>query len=141
VRRKHSGRKRIFKPPDSRHFGFAADIGKGAWKLGSNTWGATRKWLGKNEMAEPGQEVHHWLIPQGGWGESIPDMIKNQPWNLMPMESQAFHNSVHGIGKDPFGLLGRYWYGSPDWAKAAAGSVGGRAIDSGRGGGGAGGCN
>ena len=25
VRRKHSGRKRIFKPPDSRHFGFAAD--------------------------------------------------------------------------------------------------------------------
>jgi len=61
---------------------------KTAWKSGSNTWGATRSWMGRKGMAEPGQEVHHWLIHRNGpIGRNIPDKIKNQPWNLKNMPS------------------------------------------------------
>ncbi|MCO6399594.1 MAG: hypothetical protein J5I99_00005 [Verrucomicrobia bacterium] len=72
--------------------------------------------MGKTGRAEAGQEVHHWAIPQGRWGKNVPDAIKNQPWNLMPMESLELHDALHGAGE--LGEFGRFMYGSPDWFKA-----------------------
>jgi len=46
---------------------------------------------------------------------TTPNWLKNQPWNLMPMESKAFHLALHGAGE--MGLLDRLFFGSPAWAK------------------------
>jgi RHS repeat-associated protein len=103
---------------------------KGAWKLGSHTWGATRKWYGKTRELAPNTPVHHWAIPQGGWGGQVPDIIKNQPWNLNPMPDWATHANIHGYGPDPYNAVGRWWYGTPDWAKIGEGSLAGKAANS-----------
>ena len=92
----------------------AGGLIKGAWKGGSNTWKATRAWYGATRNLAKGTPVHHWLIPRGGWGSHVPDVIKNQPWNLMPMPNQKFHNAVHGWGPDAFNAAERFWYGTPD---------------------------
>ncbi len=106
---------------------------KGVVKFGgSHTWGATKKWLIKGGWREfKGQEFHHWLIPQGGWGKHVPEWIRNQPWNLMRMPDDLgkFHDSIHGTGEFAKGLIGRLWHGSPTWAKALLGSGAGRDID------------
>jgi hypothetical protein len=47
----------------------------------------------------------------------VPDIVKNQPWNLMRMESQVFHNAIEGKGVQAMGMAGRLWFGSPTWAK------------------------
>jgi hypothetical protein len=73
---------------------------RGAWKLGSHTWGATRKWYGKTRELEANTPVHHWAVPQGGWGKQVPDIIKNQPWNLNPMPDWATHANIHGYGPE-----------------------------------------
>jgi hypothetical protein len=99
-------------------------LSKGGWKLGSHTWPATRIWLRKCWQEFKGQEFHHWGIPQGGWGRDVPEWFKNQPWNLMPMPNQEFHQALHGLGEMDFGE--RLWYGTPDWLRAGAFSVGGR---------------
>ena len=109
----------------------ASMLEKGAWKVGSHTWGATRKWLGKHGYAEAGEHVHHGIIPRGEWGSKVPDWFKNQPWNLKPLDPPAgidantWHRMVEG--KEP-GLtaLGRWWEGTPDWLRFTEISGGGR---------------
>jgi hypothetical protein len=97
---------------------FATAAGKGLFKLGSHTWPATSKWLTKVGWREfRGQEMHHWLIPQRRWGKGIPNVVKNQPYNLLAMRSAAFHAAVEGRGGEPFSLLERLWHGSPSWFK------------------------
>lgn len=88
---------------------------------GSHTWNATRKWMGKNGIAEAGQHVHHGVIPRGGVGKYVSDAIKNQPWNATPMPSPEVHGRIHGPykGQPQYGQLERYWRGAPDWAKRA----------------------
>lgn len=94
-------------------------VTRGAFKGGSHAWHVTRHWYGKTRGLERGTHVHHWLIQRGGfWGKHLPDWIKNQPWNLMPMP-QARHIRVHG-----WGGLRRFWYGTPHWAKATLGLLG-----------------
>ena len=109
-----------------------ATIGaKGAWKAGSATWGATRKWFGKKGYAKAGQHVHHGVIPRGGWGKSVPDVIKNNPFNLKPLDPpsgvsmDAWHKMVEGKlpGLNP---AERWWHGTPDWLRYAEISGAGR---------------
>lgn len=107
----------------------ATGLLKGAVKAGgSHTWNATRKWMGKRGYLERGQQGHHWLVPQSGWGKRVPNKIKNQPWNIKGMESRAFHDGVHGKGDYDFGLVARAWHGSPAWPKATGVSIGGRLV-------------
>ena len=94
----------------------ATGVSKGAWKTGGVAWSTVRKWMGKTGQAEAGQQVHHWAIPRNGWGKDVPDWFKNQPWNLMPMESAELHQAIHGWGE--LGEFGRFWSGTPDWFKA-----------------------
>jgi RHS repeat-associated protein len=103
---------------------------KGAFKLGSHTWSATRKWYGQTRSLERGTPVHHWLIERNSAiGKQVPDAIKNQPWNLMPMRSQALHNQVHGWNPDGFNAAGQLWYGTPPWTKAGAFSTTGHGVE------------
>lgn len=101
--------------------GYAAKgLAKGGLKLaGSNGWKATRKWMGKNGLLEPGQHGHHGIVPRGGWGEHVPDRVKNQPWNITATPSPEVHGRIHGPykGQPQYPLPERYWRGSPDWAK------------------------
>lgn len=107
---------------------------KGAWKVGSHTWGATRKWALKRGYAVKWQPLHHWALTQKfikkkGW-----QAFANQPWNLkalpMSLKKKGFswneiHNFIEGkaspISFGPGGMfnpLMRAWYGTPDWFKA-----------------------
>jgi len=88
---------------------------------GSHTWDATRKWMSRQGWRDfPGQEFHHWAIPQSGWGEAVPDVIKNQPWNTMKMTSEE-HTALHQM--DGFDRL---WNGAPNWAKVAGADAAGK---------------
>ena len=96
----------------------AQAICKGAWKVGSHSWSATRAWYGKTRNLPKGTPVHHWAIEQNSsFGKKVPDWFKNQPWNLNPMGSQSIHISVHGWGENAYGPLRSWWYGTPGWAK------------------------
>ncbi|WP_423709479.1 RHS repeat domain-containing protein [Undibacterium sp. WLX3042] len=104
----------------------AAAIGsaRGAWKLGSNSWSASRRWYGATRELPPNTQVHHWLIEQNSpLGKMVPNSIKNQPWNLNSlyateqMTSQARHTAIHGQGQEAYNFLGQWWYGTPNWAK------------------------
>jgi hypothetical protein len=98
-----------------------------AFKSGSHTWKATRSWLGRTGQAAKGQEVHHWMLQRNqGLGKYFPNSVKNQPWNLMPMPSRAFHQSLHGNGT--MNLVERVWHGTPTWFKSATVSGGGRVM-------------
>lgn len=109
-------------------------ISKGAWKAGSHTWSATRKWYGKMQNLEKGQPVHHWAIERNSpFGKQVPDSIKNQPWNLNPMPNRQVHDSVHGKGPNPYGPFNRWRYGTPDWAKATEFSAASRLVNAPRG--------
>jgi RHS repeat-associated protein len=112
----------------------ATAAGKGLWKTGSHTWSATSKWLTKTGWREtPGQHMHHWLLHRNeGIGKYAPNWLKNQPWNLMPMDS-ATHTAVHGGGPNAYGPWGKFWNGTPGWAKAAGASAGGRGANGARG--------
>jgi hypothetical protein len=109
-------------------------VRRGAFKVsGSHSWGATRKWMGKKGLAEDGQHVHHWAIPNGRWGKRVPDFIKNQPWNGRPMETPLHHIRTHGasrkFGLPQFNVFERYWHATPGWWKAANASLAGHAIE------------
>jgi hypothetical protein len=104
-------------------------VGKGMWKFGAHSWGATRKWLGKQGYAVSGQHVHHWAVSQATAKRYGLNSLTNQPWNLMPMRSPAFHQSVHGLGPNAFGPVGQFWFGTPTWFKATIFSGNYRAID------------
>ncbi|MEQ1823306.1 MAG: hypothetical protein ABL949_12410 [Fimbriimonadaceae bacterium] len=109
----------------------------GVLKAGSQTWKNTRAWLGRQGWAETGQHVHHWFFAQNSAiGKLIPDVIKNMKWNLLPirdgikgMTSAEAHIAIHGMGPNAMGLVERLLYGTPQWAKAAAGSVAGRVTN------------
>ena len=107
-------------------------IGKGAWKLGSNSWRATRAWLGKKGYAEAGQPVHHWAVSQATAKKYGLDAVTNQPWNLKTFANQSIHmRAGHGmnyLGQPGYGTLGQLWYGTPVWPKVVVVSYGGRII-------------
>jgi RHS repeat-associated protein len=99
--------------------------GIGKLKKGSNTWGATSKWLrGKNGPGgayspQTGHQYHHWFIEQNSMvGKLVPDAIKNQPWNLNPIKKVA-HDLIHGNapGGVQYGSFMRWLEGTPGWAK------------------------
>lgn len=94
-------------------------------------WGSFRRFYGKEGFAEAGQQLHHWAWARNGAikGEGFKWWAKNQMWNLVPMESQAMHTAVHGLGPNAFGPIGRFWFGTPTWFKAGIGSLGGRATE------------
>jgi len=103
----------------------AKGVVKGGFKFaGSNTWNATRKWMGKNGFLDAGQQGHHWLIPQNGWGKDVPDIVKNQPWNIKGMPSREIHGRIHGNygGMPQFNLMQQLHFGMPAWAKTVAGA-------------------
>jgi hypothetical protein len=110
----------------------ATAVGKGAWKGGTHSWRATRKWLGKNGYAEKGQPVHHWLIHQSTAQKYGLEAFTNQPWNIMVFTSQSMHmRAGHGfnyLGQPGYGVMGRLWYGTPNWPKVLVGSYGGRLM-------------
>jgi RHS repeat-associated protein len=101
---------------------------------GSSSWPAVKSWMVRRGWRDfPGQEFHHWLIPQGGWGRFVPGFIKNQPWNIMRVSEsgeagQVFHMAIEGRGEQAMNLPFRYWYGSPASAKFALFSTLGRAL-------------
>ena len=116
---------------------------KGAFKTGSMTWAATRAWYAASREVAAGIPIHHWAIPQNGWGKNIPTWIKNQPWNLLPVvppkgspfSPQQFHNLIEGktlrsgpLAGQTMDALDRFVYGVPGWAKNAAGNLIGKQI-------------
>ena len=95
----------------------------GVKSTGKMGWKSVRSWLGKKGFAKSGQHVHHWLIPQGRWGKYIPNWIKNQPWNLLPMKTNKLHHLIHS---KRLNIFGRIWLGTPLWVKLGAFSSIGR---------------
>lgn len=89
-----------------------------------------RPWMGEKGYLEAGQHGHHWAIPQNGWGKTVPDAIKNQPWNIKPMPSAEAHGRITGSykGKPRFNVLERYLHGTPTWSKVATGAALGHPI-------------
>jgi RHS repeat-associated protein len=107
-------------------FSAAAKVGvEGLVKVGgSHTWDATRTWMTREGWRDfPGQNFHHWAIPQGGWGEAVPDVIKNQPWNIMRMTAED-HTALHQMEG-----AARVLNGTPTWAKVAAADAAGKAAN------------
>jgi len=68
-------------------------------------------------------DAHHWAFPRRG--ETGPTW-RNHPANLNPVPRET-HQRIHGNHPtlDQFGPLGRWWHGTPEWAKAAQGSLAG----------------
>ena len=105
----------------------------GLVKGGSHSWGATRRWLGKLGIAEKYQPVHHWLVSREWFAGTKWEALFNQRWNLLPLDPppgwtmDRWHKAIEGKvpGLNP---AERVWYGTPDWAKAAAGSAAGRGV-------------
>ena len=76
-----------------------------------HSWNATVYWMKKNNIMniKPGQHRHHWLFERNqGIGKNVPDWIKNQPWNLNPINSRL--NSW--LASHPR----LAWIGAPSWA-------------------------
>lgn len=105
-------------------------IGPHAWKIPyylekkENKLGM-RKWLGKAGYLKPYQHGHHWAVPQAGWGQYVPDAIKNQAWNILPMPNDNIHMALHQGYRIPetgekikFGKWGKFRHGTPLWFKA-----------------------
>ena len=97
-------------------------IGRGAWKLGSHSWGATRKWMVKNGYAGKGEPLHHWLITQATAKKYGIQSVTNQPWNLLKFSNQSLHmRAGHGmnyLGQPGYNAVGQSLYGTPNWFKA-----------------------
>jgi hypothetical protein len=117
---------------------------KGGIKTGKTVWRTkpweakqgvkgVRQWMTDKGFADAGQPVHHWAIPQGGWGKYVPDVIKNQLWNLKPLKDAVEHGRIHGrytvdgVRLPQFPPIERFWKATPDWFKAANVSVPGHA--------------
>ncbi len=126
----------------------AINIEKGLTKTAPYKWKAVRKRLGDEGFLAKYQEGHHWLIPQGGpLGNLVPDVVKNQRWNIKPMPNSKAGREMHARIHRPvtrratattpkvelqrFNPLQRYIHGTPTYWKAtngvAAGHVGGAA--------------
>ena len=88
----------------------------------------TRTWYRGTRDVSSELQLHHWMIPNGGpIGRMVPNAIKNQPWNLMPL-AKEMHLAVHGKGPEALGTAGRLYYGTPQWAKGVAGSTATRVV-------------
>ena len=112
----------------------ATGIAKGGVKMLSKSytyWSSARKFYGKEGFAEAGQQLHHWAWARNGAikGEGVAWWAKNQMWNLMPMESQAIHTAVHGMGPNAFNGLERLYYGTPQWFKSGLFGTGGDVVN------------
>jgi RHS repeat-associated protein len=91
---------------------------------GSHTWDATRKWMTTQGWRDfPGQAFHHWAIPRNGWGSIVPDVIKNQPWNIMKMTGEE-HTLLHQMEG-----FERIWKGIPSWAKVGGADAVGKGAN------------
>lgn len=81
-------------------------------------WKAVRNAIGKAGAVESQQQIHHWVVPRNGWGKSVPNWVKNNPLNLVPMpvgeSGAAIHTAIHTGG--PIGWGARFIY-SPPWVK------------------------
>lgn len=120
----------------------AGSLLKGAVKVGGpHVWRTkpwekaqgVRQWLGEKGYLKPGEHGHHWAIPQNGWGKSVPEWLKNQPWDIKGLDAVT-HGRVHGpytvggVRLPKFNLPQRIWYGTPDWWKAMGVSGSGRLV-------------
>ena len=112
----------------------AKEAAEEALRKGSKTtpysWRArVRPWMQEKGRLVKGQAGHHWAIPQNGWGKNVPEWLKNQPWNIMPMPEGPVGAELHGRmtgkykGKPKFNALERYIYGTPTWSKTATGAA------------------
>jgi len=102
---------------------------RGGWRIagpyGWKGWTGVSKWLGDIGFRDfKGQIIHHWAAGRNsGIFKSLPDWIKNQPWNYVRMPSQQIHNIVEakGAGRAMNPIVRSFyqvWYGTPDWFKA-----------------------
>ena len=101
-------------------------LSRGAVKLGHTyTWNVVGPWYRRTRSVADGVDAHHWLIPKGS--RLVPDWIKNQPWNLVPVPT-ALH--IGGIHRTQSGLLNvpELVYGTPTWFKASAVSLTGHSL-------------
>jgi hypothetical protein len=108
-------------------------VARGLAKEAANPYSwkeVVRPWMGDERYLAKGQHGHHWLIPQNRWGKSVPDWLKNQPWNIKGMPDAVTHWRLdHRVGNlARFNPAERLWYGTPTWAKVAAGDVAGHPI-------------
>jgi hypothetical protein len=105
-------------------------IVKGGFKAAPKGWKTARAALGKEGFAAPGQHLHHWAIPQSGWGKKVPGEIKNAKWNLLPMPSAEVHGRLTGsyLGKPQYNPVERYFRGTPVGVQAGVVSVGGHGV-------------
>lgn len=96
-------------------------VAEDAAKEAPYAWDTVRRWMGDQGMVQPGEHGHHWLIPQNGWGKKAPEWLKNQPWNIKPLD-RVTHGRVHHSwkGQPQFNPAQRYWYGTPAWSKVGA---------------------
>lgn len=103
----------------------AAARGSGKKAL-STTWNATRKRMQKEGYIPPGQQGHHWLIPQNGWGKQVPPGVKNSHWNILPREPDVHGRIHHRVrGQPRYNVAERYVHGTPTTAKVAMGAAAG----------------
>lgn len=108
---------------------------KGAWKMGSHKWPATRQWLLKHGYAKKGQPVHHWAVHQEVGKKYDIEWLVNQPWNCKAFPDAASHMR-YGHGTSWKGLPpGAWWeqalYGTPLWFKLSIFSSSDQLIDGG----------
>ncbi len=96
-------------------------------KFGSHRYGTVNQWYRRTRGLPKGSgPVHHWLIQnKGPIGRYVPDVIKNQPWNLNQVASRQLHNAIEGKFPNNLNRAQRWWYGHPHWAKWAQGNLAG----------------
>ena len=88
-----------------------------------------RPWMVKQGYLKKNQHGHHWAIPQNGWGKSVPEWVKNQPWNVRAMPDGPAGAEMHGRltgsykGKPQFDAVERYVHGTPTWSKVGTGAA------------------
>lgn len=94
----------------------------------SYKWDAARDRMVNNGYLKKGEPGHHAFIERNGpIGKRVPDIIKNQEWNITPLPDAKTHGRIHHKWKtDPrFDPITRTIVGSPPWAKAAAAGAAG----------------
>ncbi|EPQ9997603.1 RHS repeat-associated core domain-containing protein [Vibrio vulnificus] len=124
--------------------GFAGAVGAigGGWitgtfkhaKSGKSWFSLSQKWrnvsprVRKAQGTAKGNDLHHWAIARNGqFGKHVPDSIKNHPWNLNSIP-RSVHQNIHGNGPTPYSAVGRWWHGTPGWAKTGQASLAGGGV-------------
>lgn len=75
--------------------------------------------------------MHHGVISRNGpIGRHVPDHIKNQLWNLTPLQADVHGRISHSFkGAPRFNRIVGTWVGMPPWLKAQAAAAGARAPE------------